>query len=158
MSLHTLLVFCSVNDPASTGYKCSIHSLDPSLCLLLVCLNSLESATSMDSKGKCCDRYNMSGLKPCKIIELKKSCELTINISVLRQYVLNWFDLCRFENDIKYMIGSKPGWYWKITWGFLAPVVVSVIIVTSVVNLGMQPVKYSVWNPAKVSNYLPDDQ
>lgn len=27
----------------------------------------------------------------------------------------------RFLGDIKSMIGFEPGWYWRISWGFVSP-------------------------------------
>lgn len=45
------------------------------------------------------------------------------------------------------MIGSRPGWYWKITWRFVAPFLVFGILVTSIVNMGIKPIAYSAWHP-----------
>lgn len=57
----------------------------------------------------------------------------------------------RFEDDIEYMLGRRPGWYWKITWRYLAPVLVFGILVASLVNMGIKPIVYSAWHPELVS-------
>ena len=36
--------------------------------------------------------------------------------------------------DIKLMIGSEPGWFWKITWAGVAPIFLLVIFIASVVQ------------------------
>ncbi|KAL9985278.1 hypothetical protein ACROYT_G007658 [Oculina patagonica] len=53
----------------------------------------------------------------------------------------------RFYDDIEYMLRMRPGWYWKITWRYVSPAIVLVIFVCSVVNMGMQPASYSVFQP-----------
>jgi len=57
----------------------------------------------------------------------------------------------RFEDDIEYMIGSRPGWYWKITWRYVAPILVFGILIASIVNMGVKPIVYSAWHPELVS-------
>lgn len=51
------------------------------------------------------------------------------------------------------MIGSRPGWYWKITWRFVAPFLVFSILVASIVNMGIKPIVYSAWHPELVSKF-----
>ena len=36
--------------------------------------------------------------------------------------------------DIKLMIGSEPGWFWKITWAGIAPIFLLIIFIASVVQ------------------------
>lgn len=55
----------------------------------------------------------------------------------------------RFEDDIEYMIRSRPGLYWQITWRFVSPLIVLVIFVASLVNMGINPMTYSAWIPNK---------
>ena len=62
---------------------------------------------------------------------------------------LNFF--FRFEDDIEYMTGSRPGWYWKITWRYVAPILVFGILTASIVNMGVKPIVYSSWHPELVS-------
>lgn len=58
----------------------------------------------------------------------------------------------RFEDDIEYMIRSRPGLYWQITWRFVSPLIVLVIFVASLVNMGINPMTYSAWIPNKVGH------
>lgn len=51
----------------------------------------------------------------------------------------------RFYDDIEYMLRVRPGWYWKLTWRFVSPLIVLVIFVCSLFNMGMKPVTYSAW-------------
>ncbi|KAJ7394069.1 hypothetical protein OS493_003743 [Desmophyllum pertusum] len=53
----------------------------------------------------------------------------------------------KFEDDIEFMTGSRPGWYWRITWRFIAPVLVFGILIASIVNMGVKPIVYSAWHP-----------
>ncbi|EDO46588.1 predicted protein, partial [Nematostella vectensis] len=64
------------------------------------------------------------------------------------------YGLRRFESDIEYMIGCRPGWYWLISWFVLSPLVVLAIIVPSVVNLAVKPIGYTVWDFAKADTKI----
>merc|ERR1712079_419789 len=55
----------------------------------------------------------------------------------------------KFEDDIEYMISIRPGWYWTITWRYISPVLVSVIIVASLINMGLNPIQYKAWVVSK---------
>lgn len=58
--------------------------------------------------------------------------------------------MSRFYDDIEYMLHMRPGLYWQITWRFVSPVIVLVIFVWSLLNLGLNPITYSVWNKKEV--------
>ncbi|XP_068689953.1 sodium-dependent neutral amino acid transporter B(0)AT2-like [Montipora foliosa] len=51
----------------------------------------------------------------------------------------------RFYDDIEYMLRVRPCWYWKVTWRFVSPVIVLLILVFSLLNMRMKPVTYSAW-------------
>ncbi|KAJ1519453.1 hypothetical protein ONE63_004743 [Megalurothrips usitatus] len=53
----------------------------------------------------------------------------------------------RFTQDIEDMTGYRPGWYWQITWRFLAPVIMTGILVSSVGYMIMNTPQYAAWNP-----------
>ncbi|XP_066259568.1 sodium- and chloride-dependent transporter XTRP3 isoform X2 [Euwallacea similis] len=55
----------------------------------------------------------------------------------------------RFTNDIFEMTGVRPGWYWQITWRFLAPGIMIVILVWSIVSMVIKHPEYSVWSAEK---------
>ncbi|XP_071848012.1 sodium- and chloride-dependent glycine transporter 1-like isoform X2 [Apostichopus japonicus] len=41
------------------------------------------------------------------------------------------YGMDRFLGDIKSMIGFEPGWYWRISWGFVSPFFMGIIIICS---------------------------
>ncbi|XP_052126835.1 sodium-dependent nutrient amino acid transporter 1-like [Frankliniella occidentalis] len=50
------------------------------------------------------------------------------------------YGLRRLCADLEFMLGYKPGFYWRITWGFFAPIILTVIFVYSLVDY--KPLKY----------------
>lgn len=46
-----------------------------------------------------------------------------------------WYGLENFCTDIEYMLKRKVGWYWRISWGIITPVVLTVILVYFVATL-----------------------
>ncbi|XP_034256298.1 sodium-dependent neutral amino acid transporter B(0)AT3 isoform X2 [Thrips palmi] len=55
----------------------------------------------------------------------------------------------RFTQDIEDMTGYRPGWYWQITWRFLAPLIMTAILVSSVLYMIINTPQYSAWDPVK---------
>lgn len=51
----------------------------------------------------------------------------------------------KFTQDIFEMTGYKPGPYWQITWRFLAPVLMTVILISSVVSMIIKHPTYQAW-------------
>ncbi|XP_075216196.1 sodium-dependent neutral amino acid transporter B(0)AT3 [Lycorma delicatula] len=52
----------------------------------------------------------------------------------------------KFTQDIEDMTGYRPGSYWQITWRFLAPVIMSCILVSSIVFRILKPNTYMAWD------------
>ncbi|XP_050305400.1 sodium- and chloride-dependent transporter XTRP3 isoform X2 [Anthonomus grandis grandis] len=52
----------------------------------------------------------------------------------------------KFSNDIYEMTGYKPGWYWQITWRYLAPGIMIMILGSSVVSMVIEHPQYSAWS------------
>nr|XP_023024382.1 sodium-dependent neutral amino acid transporter B(0)AT3 [Leptinotarsa decemlineata] len=52
----------------------------------------------------------------------------------------------KFTKDIYEMTGVKPGLYWQITWRFLAPVIMVLILLSSIVSMVIDHPKYQAWN------------
>ncbi|KAK3916117.1 Sodium- and chloride-dependent glycine transporter 2 [Frankliniella fusca] len=50
------------------------------------------------------------------------------------------YGLRRLCSDLEFMLGYKPGLYWRVTWGFFAPIILTVIFVYSLVDY--KPLKY----------------
>ena len=59
--------------------------------------------------------------------------------------------LCaRFNDDIKFMIGHKPNFFWQITWRFLSPAIMLVIFVFYFITKVTETLLYKTWNPESV--------
>lgn len=57
----------------------------------------------------------------------------------------------KFTKDIYEMTGVKPGIYWQVTWRFLAPIIMAVILVASIVAMVEKHPTYDAWSPKKVT-------
>ncbi|KAL1513133.1 hypothetical protein ABEB36_002593 [Hypothenemus hampei] len=55
----------------------------------------------------------------------------------------------KFTKDIYEMTGIKPGLYWQVTWRFLAPAIMIVILVSSIVSMLIKQPEYSAWSAEK---------
>ncbi|KAL3287988.1 hypothetical protein HHI36_002442 [Cryptolaemus montrouzieri] len=51
----------------------------------------------------------------------------------------------KFTKDIQDMTGIKPGPYWQFSWRFLAPTIMVVILVSSIISMVRDPPKYDAW-------------
>ncbi|CAH1279682.1 unnamed protein product [Diabrotica balteata] len=52
----------------------------------------------------------------------------------------------KFTKDIFEMTGVKPGLYWQITWRYLAPVIMVLILGSSIVQMFIESPKYQAWS------------
>ncbi|XP_050992539.1 sodium-dependent neutral amino acid transporter B(0)AT1-like [Labeo rohita] len=57
------------------------------------------------------------------------------------------YGIDRFNNDLKFMVGHKPNIFWQITWRFLSPIILLVILIFYFVTKVSQQLTYSVWDP-----------
>ncbi|KAK9701506.1 Sodium:neurotransmitter symporter family [Popillia japonica] len=55
----------------------------------------------------------------------------------------------KFSQDIYDMTGYRPGLFWQITWRFLAPLLMTVILISSIVTMAVNNPTYSAWNAEK---------
>lgn len=56
----------------------------------------------------------------------------------------------KFTKDIYDMTGVKPGLYWQITWRFLAPLIMVVILIASIISMVKEHPSYGAWIADKV--------
>ncbi|KAG1705086.1 Sodium- and chloride-dependent glycine transporter 2 [Nymphon striatum] len=72
----------------------------------------------------------------------KRFCNLIRKYNYEDDIIVNFFTLGlkRFCNDIYFMLGIKPGMYWKVAWLFFAPIILSLIFIYSMVS--HEPLKY----------------
>lgn len=59
--------------------------------------------------------------------------------------------LCRFNKDIEFMIGHKPNIFWQVTWRFISPLIMIVILIFYFVTQVTQSPTYLVWDQESVS-------
>jgi len=59
------------------------------------------------------------------------------------------YGIKRFSEDIKFMLGKYPNWYWKICWMFVTPVMIAGITLYFLVDIFMKGIKYSAWSQEK---------
>ncbi|XP_011305102.1 sodium- and chloride-dependent transporter XTRP3 [Fopius arisanus] len=65
----------------------------------------------------------------------------------------------KFTQDIEDMTGYRPGWYWQITWRFLAPLIMICILLSSMCSMIMNRPQYPAWvasEGATESLFYPD--
>uniref|UniRef100_A0A8C7YR11 Transporter n=1 Tax=Oryzias sinensis TaxID=183150 RepID=A0A8C7YR11_9TELE len=58
------------------------------------------------------------------------------------------YGIDRFNEDIEFMIGHKPSLYWQISWRFISPIILLVILVFYLVTQTQQELTYLVWDPS----------
>ncbi|CAB1442946.1 unnamed protein product [Pleuronectes platessa] len=83
---------------------------------------------------------SFAGSIPLLVIGL---CEM---VSVVYIYGID-----RFNKDIEFMIGHKPNIFWQVTWRFISPLIMVVILVFYVVTQVTQSPTYLVWDEAAES-------
>jgi solute carrier family 6 amino acid/orphan transporter-like 15/16/17/18/20 len=60
----------------------------------------------------------------------------------------------RFTQDIEDMTGYRPGWYWQITWRFVAPALLFIVLMSSIVFEVQKNPEYTAWIGSEVIFYL----
>ncbi|XP_033837410.1 solute carrier family 6 member 19b [Periophthalmus magnuspinnatus] len=57
------------------------------------------------------------------------------------------YGIDRFNDDIKFMIGHKPNFFWQISWRFISPVIMFLILVFYFVTKVSEKLLYKTWDP-----------
>ena len=52
------------------------------------------------------------------------------------------------------MTGVRPGWYWQIMWRFVSPVLMVVVIGSSIYFMFTNKPTYAAWDGEKVENII----
>ncbi|CAL8343464.1 unnamed protein product [Lota lota] len=108
------------------------------LLLVIVCfLGSLSTLTH-------------GGAYVVKLLEEFGVGSSIIAVGFLEAIAVSWFyGINRFSNDIKSMLGSAPGMFWKVCWVVISPAFLAYIIVSSLVKpqpLTLFEYKYPDWS------------
>ncbi|KAF7656804.1 hypothetical protein LDENG_00035750 [Lucifuga dentata] len=57
------------------------------------------------------------------------------------------YGIDRFNKDVEFMIGHKPSILWQVTWRFISPLIILVILVFYLVTQVEKELTYLVWDP-----------
>ncbi|KAE8282199.1 Sodium-dependent neutral amino acid transporter B(0)AT1 [Larimichthys crocea] len=57
------------------------------------------------------------------------------------------YGIDRFNKDLEFMVGKKPCIFWQISWMFISPVIVLVILIFYLVTQAQKELTYLVWDP-----------
>ncbi|XP_045914154.1 sodium-dependent neutral amino acid transporter B(0)AT1-like [Micropterus dolomieu] len=57
------------------------------------------------------------------------------------------YGIDRFNKDLEFMIGRKPSIFWQVSWRFISPLIVVVILVFYLVTQAQEELTYLVWDP-----------
>ncbi|XP_074645091.1 sodium-dependent neutral amino acid transporter B(0)AT3-like [Tubulanus polymorphus] len=60
---------------------------------------------------------------------------------------VSWiYGMKRFNEDIRFITGDKPGLYWVIMWKYVGPIVMFLVLIASVISKIVIPVTYKVYD------------
>ncbi|XP_015434075.1 PREDICTED: sodium-dependent nutrient amino acid transporter 1-like [Dufourea novaeangliae] len=58
---------------------------------------------------------------------------VAIIVGVLEMITIFWiYGLSNFINDVEFMLGNRPSWYWRFCWAFVTPILMIVILVYTI--------------------------
>ncbi|XP_069032282.1 sodium-dependent neutral amino acid transporter B(0)AT1-like isoform X2 [Embiotoca jacksoni] len=57
------------------------------------------------------------------------------------------YGIDRLNEDIKFMVGHKPSIFWQLSWRFISPLIILVILILYLVTQAQQELTYLVWDP-----------
>uniref|UniRef100_A0AAQ4Q2J1 Transporter n=1 Tax=Gasterosteus aculeatus aculeatus TaxID=481459 RepID=A0AAQ4Q2J1_GASAC len=109
---------------ALTGVTCAVAFI---ICILFAQNSGIYWVTLFD---------NFAGSVPLLTIGLFEM------IAVVYIYGID-----RFNEDLVFMVGYKPGIFWQVTWRFISPLIVLVILIFYMVTQTQKELTYLVWDP-----------
>lgn len=62
--------------------------------------------------------------------------------------VVHIYGIDRFNEDLEYMIGYRPNLFWQISWRFISPLIILVILVFYMVIQAQVKLTHLVWDPS----------
>ncbi|XP_069372749.1 sodium-dependent neutral amino acid transporter B(0)AT1-like [Paralichthys olivaceus] len=62
--------------------------------------------------------------------------------------VVHIYGIDRFNEDLEFMIGYKPSIFWQVSWRFISPLIILVILVFYLVIEAQDELTYLVWDPS----------
>uniref|UniRef100_A0A3Q3X9S1 Transporter n=1 Tax=Mola mola TaxID=94237 RepID=A0A3Q3X9S1_MOLML len=109
---------------ALTGITCIVAFI---ICLLFAQRSGIYWVTLFDS---------FAGSVPLLTIGLFET------IAVVYIYGID-----RFNKDFEFMVGRRPSIFWQVSWRFISPLIVLVILVFYLVTQAQKTLTYLVWDP-----------
>ncbi|XP_059205538.1 sodium-dependent neutral amino acid transporter B(0)AT1-like [Centropristis striata] len=109
---------------ALTGVTCAVAFI---ICFLFAQNSGFYWLTLFD---------NFAGSVPLLVIGLFEM------IAVVYIYGID-----RFNEDLEFMVGHKPGLYWQVSWRVISPLIVLVILVFYLVTQVQEELTYLIWDP-----------
>ncbi|KAL5022464.1 hypothetical protein ScPMuIL_001619 [Solemya velum] len=64
------------------------------------------------------------------------------------------YGLKRFSDDIELMTGQRPNYYWLLTWRYISPLAMILILIASVVKMGISGTTYEAWDSSIAANQV----
>uniref|UniRef100_A0A8B9JA90 Transporter n=1 Tax=Astyanax mexicanus TaxID=7994 RepID=A0A8B9JA90_ASTMX len=61
------------------------------------------------------------------------------------------YGLDRFNKDIEFMIGRRPGVFWQISWRIISPLIVLIILLAYLITVTSEQPTYTAWDPQSSS-------
>nr|XP_057903665.1 sodium-dependent neutral amino acid transporter B(0)AT1-like [Doryrhamphus excisus] len=61
--------------------------------------------------------------------------------------VVHIYGIDRFNEDVEFMTGHKPGIFWQVTWRVISPLIILVILVFYLVTQAQEELTYLIWDP-----------
>nr|XP_061808729.1 sodium-dependent neutral amino acid transporter B(0)AT1-like [Nerophis lumbriciformis] len=58
------------------------------------------------------------------------------------------YGIDRFNADVEFMTGRKPSFFWQVTWRFISPLIVLVILIFYLITQAQEKLTYLVWDPS----------
>uniref|UniRef100_A0A3Q2YFZ0 Transporter n=1 Tax=Hippocampus comes TaxID=109280 RepID=A0A3Q2YFZ0_HIPCM len=57
------------------------------------------------------------------------------------------YGIDRFNEDVEFMTGRRPSIFWQVTWRFISPLIVLVILIFYLITQAREELTYLVWDP-----------
>ncbi|WAR13044.1 S6A17-like protein [Mya arenaria] len=70
-----------------------------------------------------------------------------ITVAMMECFTIGWiYGVDKFADDIEFMIGKQPSRYWKIVWKFIAPFLVAILLISTIVSYFIKPLVYEAYS------------
>ncbi|XP_033150214.1 sodium- and chloride-dependent glycine transporter 2 [Drosophila busckii] len=89
------------------------------------------------------------GMYILQLLDWYSSALAVIVICMVETVMVSYiYGINNFMDDIEFMLGKRPSWYWKISWMYITPIVLIFILLTSIIfirTITYGDTSYPVW-------------